>query len=65
MSKTFLERRQPHPKYDVVARITGTEMGNGKIYWDVVVEGEPDLLLAAGILERGASVLRQPKDDCG
>ena len=65
MGKTFLERRQPHPKYDIVVRITGTEMGDGRIYWEVVVDGESDLLLAADILERGASVLRQPKDDCG
>lgn len=65
MSKTFLERRRPDPEYDIVAHITGTKMGDSKIYWHVEVDGESDLIVAAGILERAANVLRTPEDDCG
>ncbi len=59
MSKSFLQRRQKSPDYDIEAWITGVRIGTtGDVQWDVYIEGEDDPDLAAGILERAAEVLR-------
>ena len=55
MSKSFLERRHKSPDYDIEAWITGVKIPNTDwVHWDVQIEGEDDLDLAAGILERAA-----------
>lgn len=61
MNKTFLERRRPNPEYDIAAYITGTKMGDGKIYWQVEIDGDSNRSRAADILEKAAWVLRQPE----
>ena len=59
MSKSFLERRRESPDYDIEVWITGVRDGNtGLTHWEVHVEGEDDLEVAAFILERAAEVLR-------
>jgi len=63
MIKSFLERRKDKPDYEITAFITGVKLGDtGKVHWDVKIEGEDDLLEAAGILERAAEVLRDADD---
>ena len=47
------------PDYDIEVWITGVKHGStGFVNWVVQVEGEDDPILAAGILERAAEVLR-------
>ncbi len=59
MSKSFLQRRFKSPDYEIEAWITGVRLGTtGDVEWYVYIEGEDDLELAAGILERAAEVLR-------
>ena len=62
MPKSFLERRFESPEYDIEAWITGVKMPNGKVFWNVEIEGEDDYELAAGILERAAEVLRDKEE---
>ena len=58
MPKSFIERRFESPEYDIEAWITGVKMPDGKVLWNVEIEGEDDYDEAAGILERAAEVLR-------
>ena len=59
MSRSFIERRlDKSPDYSIEAWITGVSMPGGGVQWSVVIDGEDDPDLAAGILERGAEVLR-------
>jgi len=51
-------RHKQSPDYDIEAWITGVRYPDDKIHWIVSIEGEDDLELAAGILERAAEVLR-------
>lgn len=57
------DRKPSDPEYDIVARITGTRDGHGKTRWFVEVDGTGDNERAAGILERGAEVLRDNSND--
>ena len=58
VAKSFLDRRHESPEYDIEAWITGVRLPDGKVHWNVQVEGEDDPVIAAGILERAAEVLR-------
>ena len=58
MPKSFIERRFESPEYDIKAWITGVKKRDGKVLWNVEIEGEDDYDEAAGILERAAEVLR-------
>ncbi len=51
-------RHKDSPDYDVEVWITGVRVPDGMVHWNVYVEGEDDSELAAGILERAASILR-------
>lgn len=65
MSKKLLQRlleKCPELAYDVKVHITGMKLPDGKIYWNVAVEGEDDRPRAAAILERAADVLRNPDE---
>lgn len=57
MSK-FRDRRMRKPDYSIVAYINGIRIPDGKVDWDVEIDGEDDKETAAGILERAAEVLR-------
>ena len=57
-TKSFLERRHESPDYDIEAWITGVRLPDGKVHWNVEIDGEDDYEFAAGILERAAEVLR-------
>jgi hypothetical protein len=57
--RSFTERRlHKSPDYSIEAWITGVSMPGGGVQWSVVIEGEDDADLAAGMLERAAEVLR-------
>lgn len=59
MSRSFIERRlDKSPDYCIEAWITGVSMPGGGVQWSVVIDGEDDPDLAAGMLERAAEVLR-------
>jgi len=59
VSKSFIERLHgKNPKYDIQAYITGVEMPDGKVHWNVEIDGAEDNDMAAGILERVVKVLR-------
>ena len=60
MNKSFLDRRHGKPKYHIHAYITGVGLPDGKIHWNVEIDGEDNNDAAAGILERAAKVLRAP-----
>jgi len=51
-------RRKDTPDYDIEAWITGIRLPNNTTSWKVIIEGESDNEMAAGILERAAEVLR-------
>ena len=51
-------RRKVTPDYDIEVWITGVRVAGDQTSWKVVVEGENDNEIAAGILERAAEVLR-------
>jgi len=59
LSKSFLDRRHESPDYDIEVWITGVLCPDGKVHWNVEVEGEDDPFEAAGILERAVEVLRE------
>ncbi len=59
MTKSFLDRRHAkEAKYNIQANITGIRLPDGKIHWNVEIDGETDNETAAGILEKAAEVLR-------
>lgn len=63
MSKSFLQRRhEKTPKYDIQANITGIELPNGKIHWNVKIDGESDNEIAAGVLIRASEILLEGYD---
>ncbi len=46
------------PDFSLDIWITGVRVGDGLVLWDIEIEGEDDVELSAGILERAAEVLR-------
>lgn len=56
ISKKLLYKGEPD--YDIDVWITGVRTGSNDVLWKVEVEGEDDCIVAAGILERAAEVLR-------
>jgi len=59
MILSFTERRHKNPDYSIEAWITGVQLPNGKVHWQVSIDGADDEEEAAGILEKAAIVLRQ------
>ena len=66
MPKDFMQRRMEQlrkgPDIYITANIAGYLQADGMLLWEVEVDGESDCILAAGILERAAAVLRQPDE---
>jgi len=58
VSKSFLDRRHEKPDYELEAYITGVVLPDGKVHWNIEIDGADDNEMAAGILERVAKVLR-------
>jgi len=52
------KRRKKQPAYAIEARISGRYESDGCVRWDIEIDGEGDCIVAAGILERAAEVLR-------
>lgn len=58
MASEFITKRHENPDYELDVHITGVQVPNGKINWNVHIKGEQSSEALADIFDKVVTVLR-------